>query len=181
MRKILSVILMVLFIGNAIATPPDWRSIRPSVFLVLKSSSLSAAHTSFDNLVQVMHVSTKCLSGREKPAIPEFVEDIVLIEEDAEWLVAFFPRGNGRIAATIKGVVHTDSVTRLNPEVIKVSKTTLRAEKCKSPVALPWPVAIPIGLNVFYSESTLAEKAEVGGELPKDVPKEANDDACVGT
>ena len=160
LKILLFPILVLLFNGVVVAEPEKWEPIRPSVFLILKDPAPSTTRPDINSLVQVIHASARYLWKSSEPAIPEFVENIVLIEGDTEWLVAFFEKGNGRVAVTINGVVHIDHIVHLNPGLIRVSKATLHAENCTSLVAVPWPVTVPVRLSVRYSDPTPAERNE---------------------
>lgn len=135
--------------------------VRPSVFIIIRDiESVRDSIDSINDFVPIIQSAVRKLSNSERAIMPKSVENIVLIEENTSWLVAFFQKGNGRIAIMIDNKVHSDGVVRLNPKVIKISKGTLVAEECKNAIALPWPMSVPLKLETKYDDMTLAEKEE---------------------
>ena len=153
---------MFFIVSQAWASDPiKWEPVRPSVFLLMKSAAASPEYPAFESLARLIQEAAQCLFDTPKPEIPNYVENILLVEEDTQWIVAFFQKGNGRVAAMINGQVHRDAVLHLNPHAVRISKATGRAERCNTPVALPWPATVPLGVLVRYSDPTQAEAKEM--------------------
>ncbi len=161
MHRMITLFAAFVIASRAWASDPiKWEPVRPSVFLLMKTAATSPGTPDFESLAELIQEASRCLFKSEEPAIPDYIENILLVEEDTQWIVAFFQKGNGRVAATVDGQVHRDSMLHFNPDAVRISKATRRVEKCKAPVALPWPMTVSLGIQVRYSDPTLAEEVE---------------------
>jgi hypothetical protein len=159
-RAILSLVLIASCASVGAGNDPKWEPIRPSVFLVLRNSDSPSALENFDRVVDVIRAAAICLFPGDEPVIPSFVENIVVVEEDEECLVAFFEKGNGRIAAKVDGVPMLGSASGVILSVVKVSSATLEAQKSDRSVVVPLPASVSVGLDVRYDNPTAAEEWE---------------------
>ena len=146
---------LIIFIATQLSAS-DYQSVRPTIFLVALTDSTMGP----DAVIKAIQIAAMHTYKTKVPQLPNGIENILVYEEDEHWIIAFFQRGNGRVAKDEDGIIYNRVITSVNPCIIKIAKKDFSSEKCDNRVAIPWPMSKSPQILVDYSDKTPAEKNE---------------------
>ena len=109
-------------------TDSSIKIIRPTFFIYIRDRSFSADSGFRDEILRMVHIINDARSEEylyDSEHLDPWVENIVIIEEDNHWVVAFPERGNGLTAREAEGVYYLPMFMARSPRLYYLSKNKL--------------------------------------------------------
>ena len=136
-------------------------AIRPLVLPILRGNDLLSSECTWHQMSEVIRIAVAFAYNFEPVKLPNSIETIVLLEQENEWSVAFFIKGNSHVATYRDGkLMNPEFSVSLNPKMVNVDKKTRQASFSDNQIAAPWPIGLPVGIQLRYLDETEPEQNE---------------------
>ena len=139
-------------------TDSSIKIIRPTFFIYIREPAFSADSVSPDEILRMVQIVNNARSEEylyDSEHLDPWVENIVIIEEDNHWVVAFPERGNGLTAREAEGVYYLPMFNARSPRLYYLSKSQLELIEKPEGSLRPLMLSMPIEISTNYPDDNV--------------------------